>query len=165
MPLTVKRSPVLFGSVLGIVLVVSVLFGLSQCRQEQGNVFDLAVGQCFNDPEELEVVIDIDVVPCEEPHHYEVYAVVSLDSTTGYGFYTAGFPYPGDSIIDRIADAECLERFDAFVGLPYPYSILEISSWRPSRESWEVLHDRKIICVLLHLEGTLMEGSMEGSGI
>ena len=146
---------VLWGSVLGVALVVSVLFGLFQCGQ--GNVFDLAAGQCFNDPAGLEAS-DVDVVPCEDPHHNEVYAVVSLDEW-------ADFPFPGTSRMDEIAEAECLERFDAFVGLPYPDSILDIYFLRPSRESWEELDDREIVCALYHLEETFMEGSMEGSGI
>ena len=56
----------------------------------------------------------------------------------------AGFPFPGVSRMDEIAEAECLEASNAFVGLPYhgTDSILDIYFLRHTRESWEELDDR-----------------------
>ena len=125
----------------------------------EGNVFELKEGDCFNerDPEEEEEVADVDIVSCDDPHQYEVYAVASIE-----GF--SGQPYPGDALVDGWAVDLCLERFDEFVARPYADSLLEIFTLMPTRESWERLDDREITCSLYDLEYTYMEGSMQGSG-
>ena len=50
------------------------------------------------------------------------------------------------------------------VVLPYLDSLLDIETFLPTRDSWEDLDDREVICSLYDLEYLYMEGSMRGSG-
>jgi hypothetical protein len=58
----------------------------------------------------------------------------------------------------------CRERFDAFVGLEYENSILEIVSLNPTAESWKQ-GDREVVCALYDINNEKLVGSTEGSGI
>ena len=122
----------------------------------EGNVFELEEGDCFNQ-EESEEIADVDIVSCNDPHQYEVYAVVSIAEPLG-------LPFPGPNRVADVAANLCLERFEEFVARPYADSLLEISTLSPSLESWEDLDDREVICSLYDLEDIYMEGSMLGSG-
>ena len=83
--------------------------------------------------------------------------VVSID-------VAAGMAYPGSSRVEEVAVNLCLERFDEFVGTPYFDSILDIETFSPTRDSWEDIDDREVICLLYDIEDLYMEGSMRGSG-
>ena len=122
----------------------------------EGNVFELEEGACFNH-EESEEVFDVDIVSCDDPHQYEVYAVVSIAEPPG-------LPFPGSTRVGDVAANLCLERFEEFVARPYADSLLDIWTLSPTRESWEDLDDREVICSLYDLEDIYVEGSMQGSG-
>ena len=122
----------------------------------EGNVFELEEGTCFNQEESAEVS-DVDIVSCDDPHQYEVYAIVSIEEPLGV-------PFPGSTRVGDVAANLCLERFEEFVARPYAESLLDISILSPTRESWEDLDDREVVCSLYDLEDLYMEGSMEGSG-
>ena len=133
------------------VLVMTLLAGCGE-----GNVFELAEGDCFND-EESEEVSDVEIVPCDEPHQNEVYAVVLIEEPPELA-------YPGSDRVSDLAAQLCLEHFEDFVGLPYIDSLLDVSTLYPTQDSWESLDDREVICSLYDLEDLYMEGSMQGSG-
>ena len=133
------------------VLLMTLLAGCGE-----GNVFELAEGDCFND-EESEEVSNVEVVSCDDPHQKEVYAVVSIAEPDGASF-------PGAARVSDLAADFCLERFDEFVGLPFFDSRLNISTLNPTQDSWERLDDREVICSLYDLEDLYMKGSMRGSG-
>ena len=122
----------------------------------EGNVFELAEGDCFNDEESVEIS-DVEVVSCDDPHQNEVYAVVLIEEPPELA-------YPGSDRVSDLAADLCLERFDEFVGLPYVDSRLDIFTLAPTQDSWESLDDREVICSLYDLDSTYMEGSMRGSG-
>ena len=132
------------------VLLMTLLAGCGE-----GNVFELAEGDCFND-EESEEVSDVEVVSCDDPHQNEVYAVVSIAEPSE-------LPYPGRDRVSDLAAQLCLEHFEGFVGIPYADSLLDISTLYPTQDSWESLDDREVICSLYDLEDLYMEGSMQGS--
>ena len=138
-----------------IVLLGLVMALAAGCGGE-GNVFELAEGDCFN-YDESEEVSDVDIVPCDDPHQREVYAVTSLAESPG-------LPFPGSTRVNDVAFELCLERFDEFVDRPYSDSILDIETFSPSRASWEDIDDREVTCSLYDLEDLYMEGSMRGSG-
>jgi hypothetical protein len=123
------------------------------CTSTSTDVFSLQVGDCFQDPDTSEDEIHaVETVDCAEPHDNEVYAVFDLPD--------GGFPGP-----DAIAEASlegCLDRFEEFVGTPYPESELFATWLYPTETSWAE-DDREVVCVLFAQEGGL-EGSMEGSG-
>ncbi|MDE2837710.1 MAG: septum formation family protein [Chloroflexota bacterium] len=136
-------------AVIGFVIALAVGCG-------EGNVFELEEGDCFNQ-EESDEVSDVDIVSCDDPHEYEVYAVLSIAEPLGR-------PFPGSTRVGDVGFQLCLDRFEEFVARPYPESLLDISILAPTRESWEDLDDREVVCSLFDLENFFMEGSMQGSG-
>ena len=123
-----------------------------------GNVFELAVGDCFDDGDmalgELEEVGDVPLVDCSAPHDNEVYAVVTVD----------GEVFLGEEAIQAQADEVCFEAFDPFVGLHYESSALDFGWLVPTADSWE-LGDRVVACFVYRLDLAKVSGTLEGSSI
>ena len=138
------------------VVLLGLVMALAAGCGGEGNVFDLAEGDCYN-YDESEEVTDVDFVPCDEPHQREVYAALSFSESPG-------LPFPGSTRVNDVAFDLCLERFDEFVGRPYSDSLLDVDTFAPTRDSWEDIDDREITCSLYDLEEFYMEGSMRGSG-
>ena len=125
-----------------------------------GNIdaFSMQVGDCFNDDPNLDMtaeVFGVDGIPCNEPHDNEVYAI----------FNTTLTEFPGDDQIGILAEDECIARFEAFVGRDYMSSQLDVLPIYPTRESWEQVNDREIICAVYDLDLAKLVGSMRQSGI
>ena len=55
------------------------------------NVFDLSVGDCFDDPDNFAEVSNVPMVDCSEPHHNEVYYLQDLPDGD----------FPGDSSVEN----------------------------------------------------------------
>lgn len=121
-------------------------------EEPDGDVFALEVGDCFDDPEgPIEQVADVPIVGCEHPHDNEVYAIVELED--------GGFP--GDTAVAEQAQDGCIERFEAYVGVPYRDSELFATWLFPTEASWQE-GDREVVCVLFAQDEPL-EGSMRGA--
>ena len=122
-----------------------------------GNVFELAVGDCFDDGDmvlgELEVG-DVPLVVCSAPHDNEVYAVVTVD----------GEMFPGEEAIQSQADEVCFDAFDPFVGLDYESSALDFGWLIPTADSWE-MGDRIVACFVYRYDLAKVSGTLEGSSI
>ena len=102
----------------------------------QQDVFNVAVGDCFNDEESAsDEVSDVPAVPCAEPHDNEIY----------YLFDLAGDECPVDT--PDQADAGCYDPFSAFVGLDYESSVLDYYPIYPTADTWST-GDREVICVV-----------------
>ena len=145
----------LMGKIGAALLVAGLAIQVAGCGD---SVFDLSVGDCLNEPPESEVS-RVEKVPCDEPHDYEVFALVN---------HSAGrdAPYPIDLILfsdDTGVDA-CLPSFEPYIGQTYMSSRLYINVFYPTRESWERDGDREFVCLLFDLENASMTGSMRGSG-
>jgi len=122
------------------------------------SVMRTAAGDCWNDPDGFQAdteLFDIPEVPCEEAHDNEVFATIEL---------TGGDRYPGDFNIQIDAFQGCLARFDAFVGVGFIDSPLDIYTLFPTEESWSEGGDRGVICSIYMLDGSTMTGSIEGVG-
>jgi hypothetical protein len=136
------------------VLAVSAIFATG-CFSDQGNVFSLRVGQCFDDPDlEADEVTDVTIIECGEPHDNEVYAV----------FDAPGSEYPGSEELLAVANAGCLARFTSFVGVTFDLSDLDATFLAPTEQSWNARDDREVICYLFDDDGAELEGSMRGVG-
>ena len=135
-----------------ICVFISVLLFAISCST--GNVFSLKVGQCFADEISSEEVENVDIVDCEEPHLNEIYAVRELPD----GDYPSIF-------IDEDSAEICLNAFKPFVGQDYEYSIYEVGWLRPSKEAWEQLDDREVVCFLFDIRGQLKTGTAANSGL
>jgi hypothetical protein len=120
-------------------------------EEGQADVFALRVGDCLNEVSE-ELVSEVPVVPCDQPHDEEIY----------FDFLLEGDEYPGDDPIQTEADTRCGAEFDAFVGLAYDSSTLDFYAYRPSEESWTQLDDRIVSCVIFDPAGQVT-GTLAGA--
>jgi hypothetical protein len=122
-------------------------------------VAELEPGDCFDDPDDFdEVVYDVQAVPCSDPHDNEVFAVRSVSSAFPDGF-------PGEEALQDHAYLMCSGAvFDAFVGVSYLHSSLEVISLTPTAESWRD-GDRDLACVLYRLDLGKLTGTARGSGM
>jgi len=124
------------------------------------SLFSISAGDCWNDPEGIQPeseLADVPQVPCDEAHANEVFAVIEL-SAGGSSLY------PGQFEIELLSFAGCLENFEAYVGVPYGDSPLDIYTLYPTSDSWTLEADRGVVCSVYMLDGTAMTGSMEGTG-
>ncbi|MFM7062225.1 MAG: septum formation family protein [Actinomycetes bacterium] len=115
----------------------------------------LQVGQCFLPVTGNDAVEDraVWVVDCSDPHLYELYARLRY---TGPGAASGGFP--GSTTVQNWAEQKCFDQFEAFVGVPWTRSDLEIQTWWPSLQSWGK-PDRTVLCAVTPADGGLSTGS------
>jgi hypothetical protein len=100
----------------------------------QQDVYEVAVGDCFNDDSgSSEEISDVPAVPCAEPHDNEIYHLFDL----------TGDEFPVD--VDQLADTGCYEQFATFVGLDYESSALDYFPIMPTADTWS-MGDREVIC-------------------
>ena len=121
----------------------------------------LAVGQCGDVPPiRVGGPVDpatIDERPCTEAHDVEVAAV--LEHPAG-----PGIDFPGEAAVDGYATDQCLLRFEEYVGAPYEASSLDVAFVAPGEDGWDA-GDRRIACVLYHVDFAPLTGSVRGTGL
>jgi hypothetical protein len=120
---------------------------------------ELRTGQCFDTIDDPAVQdLAVWVVDCETPHGYEVYDVVTYEGE-GAG---RGTDYPGVAIVQDWSEQACYDRFEAFVGVRWTLSELDIAVWWPSEESW-ARADRTIVCTVMSDTGDQLTGTQRGT--
>ncbi len=112
--------------------------------------FHPAVGTCF-DVRKDQPKLSESIVPCDQRHDDEVYAVFDLDDTD----------YPGQTALQQTADEGCRARFADFIGILYEESILELYSLWPTEKAW-LDGDRRISCVVWYPDDAVV-GSLAGA--
>jgi len=125
----------------------------------------LRTGQCFNNINgfppaapgrsisELRVVSwTVDVVPCEGPHHQEIY----------HGFTLPAGPYPGDEQAEALSIDQYSVQFRNFVGADAADSALAFFYVWPDRTYWQQ-GIRRGGCSLYDRAGVDLTGSVRGS--
>ncbi|MFJ6760299.1 MULTISPECIES: DUF4190 domain-containing protein [unclassified Streptomyces] len=125
-------------------------------------VADIRVGDCFNtddslkdyDKEEAEAAFTVTIVPCQQAHEAEAYAVFDLDEG----------PYPGKEKIISIADERCggTTLNDYVGGAAKIPSNLENYYYYPRSGNWDA-DDRRVTCFLGYPGGT-STGSVRATG-
>lgn len=134
-------------------LWLTILLVLAACSQS--NVFELSVGDCFDDNLDFsEEVSDLPLIDCSEPHDNEIYAIHTMTDVS----------YPGLEATGAMADEWCIGDFESFVEVSYDVSELDIGWLAPTDESWSG-GDREIVCFLYRLDLEKMTGTMEDSGV
>jgi hypothetical protein len=146
---------------IGVLLLLLIVALLTACGGGETSVFDLEVGDCYNDPEDgSNQVAELATVSCDEPHDNEVFAVINHPAGEGEAF-------PGTEELDLFAEEECVPPFEEYVGRDYLESELFLYSIKPTEETW-ARGDREVVCALYAVdeEGNTVEtdGSMRGSG-
>jgi len=134
-------------------IVLALALAAAACSSGETSVFALQVGDCFDDDQTFaETVTEVDTVECSEPHDNEIYYEYSMNNTS----------FPGDDAALEAGANRCLDEFDAFVGVDYLDSELDLFPITPTSESWEQ-GDRVVYCALYALDLSKLTGSMEGS--
>ena len=119
-------------------------------------------GECFNEylyRDQSDFVQQVTtIVSCDGPHDREAYFVreypaADVDS------------YPLDDELQRWAESMCLDEFEAFVGLEYVLSVLEIGAVVPTFEGWTDEGDRNVICYVFPDQGGRLLASVANSQI
>ncbi len=123
-----------------------------------GNVTvdELRVGDCFSAAEFSEENVeigDVDGMPCNEPHTFEVFAVADYN----------GSAYPGTQAAFELAFAEvCIPPFENYVGVPYADSVLYANALYPTEDGWNS-GDHEFICHLHEEDGRPLSESQRGA--
>lgn len=119
-----------------------------------GSVFELEVGDCFDDPADFADVSNVITAECSQPHDNEVYAnlIVDLDS------------FPGNEAMQETADEMCLPEFEPYVGREWDTSALDYGWFHPTADSWAD-GDRIVTCFLYDGNLEKLTGSMRNSGV
>jgi hypothetical protein len=120
------------------------------------SVATLGVGDCvMKEPAGGVPIYSMIVVPCDEPHDREVFALYSLSQAE----------YPGDEAIQRLGSNGCIDRFPAYVGESFEAATdLDLMALTPSSSSWSG-GDRGVTCMTLHFgDDTPLTGSVRGRG-
>ena len=123
---------------------------------ESGEVgaFRIRVGDCISTSVVAGELESVDAVPCSEPHASEVYDAFNI-------LTPQDAPFPGTESINAQADAGCYSRFAEFVGRRYESSIYDFGSITPTKDSWEQIHDREVLCLIVMTDDSLMTGSVK----
>lgn len=129
-------------------------------RGNETAALDLVKGTCLADAPFTEgeptQVTELTTVRCREPHQAEIYEIIQLRPARRA-------PFPGGDELRRDARRRCRGRFEAFVGIPWTASELELATLQPTRASWAE-GDRAIVCVLFRPDGEDLEGSARNAG-
>ena len=148
-----SHTPVKLALVSFFVLVVA-----TACSA--GNVWQLEVGDCFDDWDGAtaqtgsQEITDVPIVECAEPHDNEIYSMEDLPDGS----------YPGNAAVEEAVVEMCYDGFEAFVGLPYEESTLDFGWLFPTADSWAD-GDREVVCFVYDYELAKLTGSMANAGI
>ncbi len=120
-------------------------------------------GDCFNEyvyRDQADFLQQITtLVGCDGPHDREAYFRTEYPGDEDD-------PAPPEETLRRWAESECLDEFEAFVGLEYVLSKLEIGAIVPTFESWTDAGDRSVICYVFPDEANQrLRTSVANSGL
>lgn len=138
----------------GKIAIVAGALVLTACSSSS-SIYSLKVGDCLESSQfTTEYDKEATTTSCSALHDLEVYS-----STL---FTDEEYPeYPGRDPMSEAAQNYCFSQFEAFVGIPYEQSVLDINWMYPTRDSWENAGDREILCLILAPEP--VDQSLEGS--
>lgn len=159
----VRSRPSLQALKLASLLVVFPALVLAGCsaeiiRDENGtvvsagswSVFDLRPGDCISEGTAVDSDM-VPLVPCDEPHSQEVFAVIT----------STEMAYPGGGALAARGDEQCLAGLgdlDSQVpeGVSFSYLL-------PSETTWQENNDRAIVCVLIFPGGQALGSVVTGT--
>lgn len=150
----------LLGALTGAVLAV----GFAGCANEpprdpQGqvtvpvptDVFSLQLGDCTG-PLTSGTVGQVTLIPCSQPHAWEVFAATELE----------GEDFPGAGKVQDQAEGFCNDQFKAFVGVAVSKSEFHLTVLQPTRQTWNDAGDRQVTCLAGDSDGKI-EGSLRNA--
>lgn len=136
---------------IGIIAVIGI--GALVFRDRlSSNAGELKVGDCFDDPQGVTVVTDVQHSPCNEAHSAEV---IFLGNLTG-----DNATYPSDVAFETYVADTCLPAWTAYTGKDYQTEVvLSLGFYKPSEEGWKG-GDRGVVCYAAREDGAAMTTSV-----
>lgn len=110
---------------------------------------DLREGECMTDSGTA-ADPSIQVMPCAEPHAFEVFATTEL----------AAGVYPGIGEADAQTQEFCRSEFAKFVGVEYDVSGLELQYFYPVESEWSDEGGRSVVCLVGNAGGEPSTGTL-----
>ena len=159
MPITTRwrarrpRGPFLRPVTAGAAALVVAGMALAGCSSS--SVMHMRVGQCIQKPE-ADTVSTVDTVDCSTPHYAEVFLIHEVEGD--------GEDFPGNSLINDTALSVCVQNFEAYVGSNYVESSLDARWIIPNKDSWR-RKERKIVCLVVDMQGGKLSQSVKNSGL
>ena len=152
------RSVIAWGLIIGVAVIYN--FFTDSRRDNSGevvaegreSVFDLRVGDCIKETNDGGEIGTTTVVPCADPHEYEVFANFDLEPVT----------YPGSDAVVELAGEGWRARFAGYFQTAYEESVLEVSAFFPTQDSWTRAADRGVSCLGYRMDGQPMVGKVRG---
>ena len=148
----------------GASLLALAALGLAGCstdgpRNSAGQVtasapadaFSLQLGDCTG-PLTSGTVGEVTLVPCAQPHAWEVFAATELQ----------GDDFPGAGKVQDLAEEFCNDQFKTFIGLSVSKSDYHLTVLQPTKQTWNDAGDRQVTCLAGDGEGKV-EGSLRNA--
>lgn len=137
---------------IGVIAVVGVV-GLVFRDFLSSGATDLRVGDCFDEPAQLDRVEDVQHHPCTDAHTAEVIFVANHpDSAT----------YPSLDTFDSFVFDRCVPIFESYTGRDYETDTeLDIAYFYPLSENWP--GDKEITCYVYRLDSGKMTTSVKAA--
>jgi hypothetical protein len=134
----IGRNLIIFG-VLAVIVVGAFLFR----DRLSGSAGDLRVGDCFDEPQNLSQVTDVQHRPCTEAHDGEVMFV---------GDYPPADTYPGRPAFEDFVLTTCATAYQAYLGRDYASdTTYDLGVFYPTEESWGS-GDHEIACYVYRID-------------
>lgn len=107
-------------------------------------------GQCTG-PQDVPA-LEVEILDCKSPHHYEVYAQKSIDAKKA----------PTGKALDALIDSVCVAGFKKFVGVAATKSRYEYVYFIAAPELWQKVADHRIVCSAGSIKGGI-KGTLKGA--
>jgi putative regulator of septum formation len=142
---------------LGVLVILVVLIGgaLYVFRDRiSGNVTELQVGDCIDEPVGSNSVSDVQHQPCTSAHDAEIVYVANDTSAT----------YPGADHFRTVANQVCSTQATAYMNTDFDArDDIGGGFFYPTSDSW-ASNDRSITCYVDRTDGKKLVGSVKGLG-
>jgi hypothetical protein len=131
----------------GIIALIAIGVTASPQRPASGqltqpgttSVYSLRTGDCLHNPGPRLGILTVRVVPCDQAHNAQVFAV----------FAVAGSGYPGTAALQRQAAAGCHARIAGSINRSLITSSMTLQYLYPESQSWADGH-RSITCLVVN---------------
>jgi hypothetical protein len=115
--------------------------------------FKLKSEMCIRVPAGSDDSTSVTVVDCRAEHQAEVMGRTRLQGPK---------KWPSDDALDDAALGRCERSFEAYVGLTYEDSRLDVQSFTPDSAGWEA-GDRTLVCLVVNPEDDTITEALKGS--
>ena len=130
---------------------------LSGCTLLPGSVTDLAVGDCFDEPQTEGDVSEVQHQPCDQPHDAEVFLVLTHPAD-------ASAAYPVVSGFDDYIGEHCVPAFATYTGRDFQADTeFDLGYFRPTLEGWGD-GDREFTCYVSRADGAKLTAPVRVTG-